>query len=1380
MLTSNLFLLSIAVLTLVVCVVLGVVLYFALHGAGDKPAAERKIVRLRSDSLRSTFRQAVELIEGNIASRGERYNIPWVMVLDEGDNEPPLPIAQAGVSSVLGTDASSAAATQGIAWHFFDRGVVIDIKATYLGSLDDDSDEKPWDEFLGLCRNYRPQRPFDSVVITVPAAMLLATDTDARLELERRAKLAHRRLWLAQNRFAMRFAVYVVVTGCEALEGFADFACALPEPLRASMLGWSSPYDLSTTYSSDWVEAATTTVSRAVSDTSAEIFALDGGQLDAREFLLLPARIEAMQSQLQLYVDELMRPSAYHEPFFFRGIYLTGDSSELAAQWVARPEAPQFDDGEPTFGSASEPKLEPKLDPAAADADADADAQAALGQTALVQPAFLRDLFERKIFLEYGLTRPSGSQRLPRPVLNRALRWGGIAILGVWGIGMVVATVQFSHRNSELASALGQLRGDTQERAEAAQRGQELSADWYRRKALALISLDQHLKNDAVWSVFMPGSWGIVDDLDQRVSERFEREFGEIAVTALQREMFARVGQLTGVGIDPSSGQLIIGDDCTAPPLPRNGANGDSLAIEDQPEMLALKKYVDSTDQFDAALQALQRLQHAGQDNSDALRLVVRYTLGAELQGDVSGVLPYFYANGRAARHVDVTSGLNVPALSQALRCTFDKGASQLNQRLFVNNPLLASEKSVADHLNALSVMDPGATDFSHVAGSYRDTVAAINVQQDLLAAGKAGWLHQTQFMPGPLYERTMQRAAQDRLLGEDLAAGVRARDDTAFQAFRSELALRFGGPDSGVVWLDKDARYAVAPARLALRDGLTTLLNQPFMVAPRGLSLPSLPAGATLVWDNAQLDQALALADTRKHFQTDGLTKLPAAIQPIVGQAVDAQFARLVFDQTAAAAAIAPVGSVTGSAAFDATHTRLAAIEALLTGMGATGQAGAIANLESQDALAHLAAVDTALSQSDLYATRDSVGYAGGAAPELAAFGVSSATGLGMYLDQQAARALALGKDASVYLAALTPTDAASGLAQRWQAIDLDLDRYKLKNPNSSLLRLEQFVQSLGDPGAGGCMDRFAGRPGSGGADDYFAELHARLYSTLMLRCRQSYANDLRQEWEGFSSAFNQNVAGLAPFNGPGFESVAYPGAAAHGGSADFGTLGQVLKLYRGVSDRFSQAKTATRAGVGPLAVRRFIESFDQVQTLLAPLYPADGGAPTGYDVNVDFRVNRGAEVAGNQVIDWTLSIGGQSLSAGDVPHSLHWDYGTPVTLVLRLAKDAPYDAASDPQQGALSTDGDTLTWQFSDPWALITFIARQRVPDTSLRADGAAQLLKFEFPLGAKPVDLSSVPKTLRARVFLRVSLSPAGKKTPLPWPGNFPARAPEWSVL
>ncbi|MBB5508010.1 type VI secretion system protein [Paraburkholderia atlantica] len=1397
MLTSNLFLLSIAVLTLVACAVLGAVIYFALHGSHTKPSAERKIVRLRSDSLRSAFRQAVELIEGNIATRAERYNIPWIMILNEGDDPRPLPIAQAGVASVLGADAASPAATQGISWHFFDRGIVVDIKAAYLGSPDDDGDGKPWDEFLSLCRNYRQQRPFDSVVITVPAATLLADDTDARLELVRHAKLAHRRLWLAQNRFAMRFAVYVVVTGCESLPGFATFARALPEPLRASMLGWSSPYDLSTTYQPGWVDTAMNSIMRSVSDASAELFALDSSHLDARQFLQLPSRIDAMRAQLQLYVDELLRASAYHEPFFFRGIYLTGDASEFA-QWsvtqATKPtveghalsalEAPSGESHDALTAYAGSGSLHAAENTHSAEMGDGRREPGGQFNDLMLQPAFLRDLFEKKIFLEYGLTRPSRSQHLTRPVLNRALRWGGIALLGGWGLGLVIATVQLSHRNGELVAALGALRRDSAERANAAQQGQDLPADWYRRKALALIAMNQNLRTSSGWTIFMPGSWGFVDDLNARVKDRFEREFGEIAVAALEREMYAHVSQLTGVGRDPSSGQLIIGDDCTAPDAGRVGAPL-GLAVDDLPQMHALQLYVHNVDQLDAALQALQRLQQPAPDNADSLRLVVRYALGADLQGNVAGSVPYFYRDqDRSSVTGNGTAGVNLAAVQQALRCTLDKGAQQLDAAMFTGNPLLVAERSISDRLGSLTVADSGAGDFTKLTDGYRAVVAGIDTQRDLLASGKGGWIRQTQFTPGPTYDRTLAHVAQSRLLGADLAAQIRHRDDSAFQAFRSEFALRFGSADSGIVWIDKDARYSISPARAALRDGLSGLLSQPFMIAPRNRELPTLTDGSTIVWDRAQLDQALALGDVRKRFLAEGLANLPAAARPGIETALDLQFARLILDQTAAAANVTTAPADLDSAAFEAARARLTRIDALLTELHANAQLEDIDTLVSNDAMAHLRRVDDALTQSELYATRQDVSADSAhnsRSPILAAFGVADAAALAPYLDQQSSRALMLGKQASVYLAALDPSGAASPLAQRWQAIDRDLERYRLKNPNSSLLRLEQFALSVAaDPGPAGCMSKFTGRPTTNGGDDYFATLHARLYDRLLARCSQGYVFDMRRQWGNFATAFNESVAGRMPFDNGDMLRVATRNSGMPG-VADFGELGQVLKRYEPVSETFHASGAGASSAMTNYKVRQFIENFDQVKTLLAPLYPSDDGAATGYDVNVEFRANRNGEVAANQIIDWTLTIGSQSLSMNEAPHALHWDFGTPVSLVLRFAKDSPLAAAEDAQQRAYSTDGRTLTWQFSDPWALITFINRQRAADASGRGERASQLLKIEFPLGtANPADLSLLPKQAHGRVYLRIALMPAGKKTPLPWPGSFPVRAPEWSAL
>lgn len=1390
MLTSNLFLVSVGVLTLVVLAVLGAVLYFAAQRARAKPAAERKIVRLRTDSLRTAFRQAIELVEGNIAARAERYNIPWILVLNEGADARPLPIAQSGVASVLSPDAANAAATQGISWHFFDRGVVIDINAAYLGLPDDDSEEKPWDEFLGLCRGYRPQRPFDSVVVTVPAAMLLADDTDAQLELVRRAKLAHRRLWLAQNRFAVRFAVYVVVTGCESLPGFAHFARALPEPMRASMLGWSSPYDLSATYQSGWVDAAMSSAVRAVSDSVAELLAMGAQELDACQSLLLPARIDAMRGQLTRYVDELLRPSAYHEPFYLRGIYLTGDSGELAAH------APSFAlPRQREAEGAAEVEVEEAQAAAAVAAPAAADAHAPpadLLNELMRQPAFLRDLFEKKIFLEYGLTRPSRSQQLARPLVHRALRWGGVAVLCAWGGGLVVATWQMSQRHADLVAALGELRAGAEQRARAAQRGQDLAPDWYRRQALGLLAMHQRLSAQPVSSWFMPGSWAVIDDLDARVHERFQRAFGEIALDTIERELLARVDLLTGVGRDPATGQLVAGDSCQAPP----GARGDvlpprGLALEDMPEMRALQQYVAAVGQFDAVLQALHRLETPQQGNAEALRLVVRYALGAELQGDVSASLPYFRREPGKARGAAslATGGRALTALVPPLRCSFDKGARQLDERLFHNNPLLVAERAVRSSLDGLDGAASAGGGFSRVLADYRGIVSAIGTQQELLAGGKGGWMRQPQFAAGTVYERTLALAAQNRLLGEDVVASARARSESGFQAFTGELAQRFSGPDSGIAWQEKEGRYAVTPERLALRERLAALLNQPFMAPPRDLALPALPVGTSgtsgtaVLWDRQQLDQALALGDMRKRFLDEGLAGLPGAWRDAIAQNVDQQFARLVMDQVAAAAILAPLPAEGGSAGFEAAQPRIARLRAMLGDMHAMARVDDLDALVSRDALARLRAVDAQLQQSELYAMRQgSIGDGARAprSPVLTAFGLNDAAALGPYLDQQAARAQALGREAALYLAALSPADANSGVALRWQALNRDLERYRLKNPNSRLLMLEQFVQAAAaETGQGVCLSRFAARPAGG--DDYFAALHVRLYDGLLARCAQGYFAELQRQWDGFSATFNERVAGRAPFGG----ATATAGNAASAGearTADYAELGRVLKRYEPLSATYRASR-----GDGPLRhiasgvpVHQFIDSFDQVRTLLAPLYPAEEGAPAGYDVSAEFRVNRGAELAGNQIIDWTLAIGAHSVSMRDAPRALHWDYGSPVTLTLRLAKDAPLAALPDPEQRTLATDGKVLTWRFADPWALLSFIAGHRIADPGGRADSTAQLLRFDFPLGSAAPDLSAAPRPARARVFLRLTLTAPGKKLPLPWPQSFPTRAPEWTNL
>lgn len=1356
MLSDHMFLISIAVLALVVVCVLGLVLFFAARRSSVKPSQDPKVTKLRFDSLRSSFRQAVELIENNIASRSSRYSIPWIMVLNEGDQQNQLPIAQSGVASALSVESASAAATQGISWSFFDRGVVIDIQGAYLGSPDDDdAAEKPWDEFLGLCRAYRPQRPFDSVVVTIPAALLMDESTDGRLELVRRAKLAHRRLWLAQNRFAMRFAVYVLVTGGEQIAGFSAFARALPESMRASILGWSSPYDLSTTYQAAWVDEAIGTLVRAISDVGSELFASQTESSDAGEQLLLPSRIDGLRPQVQLFMDELMRPSAYHEPFFLRGVYLVGDGSEAAQSVAALENWSQADILPADQGTHGTGDLVAQL---------------------VRQPVFLRDLFEKKIFEEYGLTRPSRTQTLTRPVLHRTARWAAVVFLGGWGLGLMVATWQLHTHNRTLIAALHELETDTQYRHSRLRSGEEVPTAWYRSKALSLLAMNERLRTDGTRSFFMPGSWYPLDDLHERVVQRIEREFGDVAVNTLRRELQNQAARLSGMGQDESTGDFVIGGSCQLPPsfsAVTDTARKASLQLEDLPEYAAMQRYLSDVDQLDAALSAVERLRHPSTMNAEDLRVVVRYTLGVDPSVDLAPSLRYFKeaATGNALT-------LPIGPMQQAVRCALGKGMAVQDARLFSSNALLVSESALNAQWPSLS----GSTDHGHMLQALQSVVNALQQQDEVVSSGKAGWVRQPELNLGAAYERQLARIAQNRLFGQESAELAKQQSGQSFQKFRKDFNAKFGGVQPGIVWVDKDARFVLSPERVALRDGLSALLAQPFMQAPRMRPLPDLPLRSVLIWDTARLDQALALGDIRARYVADGLKLIPLGVRPSIEHGLNVQFARLVVDQVSDAATAQPQAVVPSLSladvqahGFEVARLRLLKIQTLLSDMGAGQLAAEVQALVSRDAMEHLRVVNDLFVQSDLYAmrSRDLQDWQAQKNPVLANFGASDAAGLQAFLGQQLERTEHLTRQASIYMAALDVGGHSSALVQQWQAMGKDVERYRLKNPNSSLLMLEQFLQKTStDMDRGNCVGRLASMIPSHRAGDYFSDRLSQIHTALSARCLELNFSDQKDLWNGFATRFNNVLAAQHPFSGA-------QGSGSR--TANLGDVAETLASYDAASRIFKNVQhDFSRPGLPGQAARQFAVKFEPVRNLLAPLYLASEESPIGYDLHVDMRANTVMELEGNKIIDWVLEVGDQSLRLRDSPRALRWTYGTPLVLNLRLAKDAPVKALIDPLQSAMDTDGQVVSYRFSDPWSLFSLMHNYRDADTGARTDSRAQLLKFEFPLrSALASDSIDTQSSGRVRVFMRMAVSAPGKKAPLPWPASFPTRAVEWSA-
>lgn len=1306
---------------LLVLILLALVVSAALRDGGKagSNAAAKTLRLLGAESLRLSFRRAVKLVETNLASASERYSLSWTLLLNDS-TEQDVPLAASGLPSAFSTDSSMAVAAQGIGWHFFDKGLVVQLRTSHLGPAADKASVGGgiWDEFLTLCRNYRPERPFDAIVLAIPAAALLDIGAEGEATLRARAQGLHRRLWLAQNRLALRFPIHLVVTECEAIPGFARFGAALPDALRRAILGWASPYELVTPYQPQWVDAALDQVVGAVADSCAELGALVPADADSIAYFLLPAELERLRAGLKLFCEELMRPSAYHESFLLRGIYLTGDSSPAAVLGASTADT----GGALELFDAREP-----------------------------MPVFLRDIFERKVFAEVGLVR-SSRQRMRRPAARRLGYWLALLVPLVWAVGLVFDTWRLNGLQSDIVAALKP--GDTL--AASSGNGPGLAPN--QRQAAAAMQHAEHLAQLRFYAISMPGSWPLLNRaFDEKLHELLEVHFAENAVAVLNEAAMARIAQLTGANYAPGESRLRESISCRKPrdwPNPTKSAGAAGLNMKKLEEYKALIIFLGKLDDTNQAIQALARLADAGdlppqgEDLVQAMRILLKLDLTS--QSDSTAAL--YRAAAQRKRKLDVAW------MGYAARCTVNKAGEALYTRLFDNNTLMVEEKNIQDSMATLRHASGRGNDYVAQLAPWQKLHLALQTQEALLLPGEGEWMHLEDMTLGREQDILLKRIRADALLGDIAARDIDQQARTSHAKFQNDhhtTIAESGMMETGVGDLDwTEKGWTFTPRRRALADAVTAMLAPPWMAPAAVAPLAAIDGNRTAQWDVAQLERATMLGDARSGFQAGAFQHLPTDLQTAAGVLVDAALAAASANAVAQALTAGP--QELPSAASDAQRAAAVRVRAWLARLGANTLAGEIDKVLVQDAATRLKYLDMYLFAAQLYLPGDTAfdQWQGQKGAMVDVFGGGDVAGLHAYIEKQQSFIDISVAQAEGVVNTLVSIGVPSGMAEtvrRWQALQGDARRYQLKSPLSSRLALENFILTgSADIDVQNCTGKQVQRRGTGGADDLFAERLQALRTQLKERCLALAGGSEQRQWQQFADAWNRDLAPRAPFN------VAPDGKP--GEPADRGAIGALLKLYDGAP--------AYRTN---LQVRR-------IRALLAPLYPLDAAQAGGLDVAVDFRANPGFELRANQIIDWKLTIGRASLRQLDAARPLRWEPGMPVTLSLRLAQDGGWRPKRDPGQAAMSVDGRTVNFGFDDPWALLSFINTYREAEAA-GDDGRAPLLAFNFGLtpASDKANAAAGALDVPARVFLRLRVSAPGKLEALAWPARQPLGVP-----
>jgi hypothetical protein len=486
----------------------------AAPGAGDGKPAQLSL-NASGVGLKLSFSKALRRIRAY--GKGARYRIPWYLMLGETDSGKTTLLSETGMELLFSApDEQQTGVKQGLNWFFFNQGIVLDVAGDFVLRADGaTSNVKGWNYLLKLLRRYRSERPLDGIILTIPCSDLMGGSSQTpefKLRLEQKAQLLYGKLVDAQKRLGLSLPVYVLVTKCDEISGFKSLCHEIPERLD-EMFGWSNPYTREVAYRAEWVTEAFQNVHSYLFQLQIEIFAEHDRIMKSDDFFMMPSEMRLMRAPLQIYLDQIFKESAYHDPFFLRGIYFCGDGAGEAPAAASA-----------VVVKAAEPEIAWSL--------TRPDASQAIVVAAATKPvtvpeqkhAFLEHLFERKIFQEELLARPLSRTTLSRNRLVLAAQVLSLAIPLIGVIGILATYPSLKEREATFYTHLAREEQDL--KTIEAEKESGFTADQTRNRESQLFEAMQNMNGKSLSSPFIPGSWfsHVKEESDYSISSAYQFE----------------------------------------------------------------------------------------------------------------------------------------------------------------------------------------------------------------------------------------------------------------------------------------------------------------------------------------------------------------------------------------------------------------------------------------------------------------------------------------------------------------------------------------------------------------------------------------------------------------------------------------------------------------------------------------------------------------------------------------------------------------------------------------------------------------------------------------------------------------------------------------
>ena len=1299
--------------------------------------------------LRRNLRRALSLLKANVYGRNYKYQIPWFLMVGETGSGKTEALRQNEITLPLGAPEENLEGTrEGWQWWFFDQGIVIDVDGDYILRTDGaPADHRGWRNLLKLLQSNRPQRPIDGVILTIPATDLVGppeTLNERVIKVGEKAAALFEKLLAAQKILGMRFPVYVLVTKCDFVRGFKSFCGELPAGLQQNMLGWSNPYTLDAAYNPSWVDEAFSSLYKNLYQTQLEVI-VDGIQVqDADSFFLFPSEFQSLLEPVRTYCNHLFKQSVFHEAFFFRGLYFSGDGSlETTVSTVPAPAGtavPSESEAPAEGGAAPESFPEPS---AGAPVDR---------ERGRLQLKFLKDLFEMKVFPEFRLARPTAKIFIWRSRVTWALRAAVAGVALFWLIGLWWGYHQLNTEKQTLEPLLQDINAQL---TALKVRGPEDEETSFNKMALKLLKGMTNINTSTLSSFFIPKSW--ISDLDDRVRQAMVVAYDKIILKSLFFELEEKV-KSTLEEVD----EVETFDD-------KSTAQGP-VGFEEIPEVRRLQKVVQDLEELWRNIEVYNGLQKS-QDLTQ-LGQVVKFLFGFDLPVDFYKNAAYYH---NALKEVEYR--VYDPTIARYLLATPKvRGlAQELFIRLFEENYLLARLEDFATELESVTAEDPDRFAREGVQ-RFRNLRQQIEEMENLLSSKEFAWMGRPHLDLGPEFKEILDSIEQSAFLGLSLRQEIEESGEEGFRELVFQLrsqATSFTGPL--LVQENSHVRLQLSREIQQLKETLDNFLKHDFMQAEDYSEelVTELGPNDRLTWDRVKLEKAVNLHQDYQKFQSRTFPSFPEELKPLVEQTSLWQLERSMNQHIAQAQHLKKIREEFAFSRredelaseirnFKRTAPLLGQLMDVFFNLDFTDSSYALFEVVTRHGYHLLGNVDRLLETEGLYEFRDgNFSWWQGATPaSLDAFQALDEGELAYYLTIQRERVKHLAREYAEPLVnflinrTIKRGQLEERLVTKWHRILVELDRYDAKTTSNSLTLLERFILIEMDKIAPeNCLEKIPPASLKSPVRDYFGQKLNKIKVELFKQCQRLATDEVERDYSVVQAFFNERLAGKFPFAPLGSRRI-----VDEADPADLRKFYYLLDRY--LDQSLPLLEKSTKFGLSRDNALEFIYLMEEARPFFAPFLALEKSELPAYLLEVEFRVNRKAEVGANQVIEWRMETKGRSVdNFQDKPEPLKWDLGDLIRLTFRWAKnspDVPIDAGEWP---GVRVNKRTVTLEYDNQWSLIHLLRRQQagIEDFGPLGDPKPHTLRFviktlerdEERLG-RTVDL---PKARESRLFVRV---------------------------